>query len=68
MKIISEIIGCNLKYNYKPNNESALEFVEQNQNIVSCAKHCLDSEDCPYGWVYHTGNKKVFRLVYSHHY
>ena len=60
---ISEIIGCNFQYNYKPGNESGLELVEQNKDIVSCAKHCLHSEDCPYGWVYHTGSKKVINII-----
>ena len=44
-EIISEIIGCNLKYNYKPkHNVGVLEFVEQNIDIFSCARHCLHSE------------------------
>ena len=61
MDFISEIIGCNLKYNYKPSQDGALELVEQNEDIFSCVRHC--SEDCLYGWVYHAGNKKVVKNI-----
>ena len=56
---ISEIIGCNLQYDYKPSNPEALELVGQNVDIVGCSQHCLDSKDCRHGWVYHAGNRKV---------
>ena len=63
MVIISEIIGCNLKYDYKPSNAEAMELVGQNVDIVACAKHCLDFEEkCDHGWVYHAGNRKVGRI------
>ena len=61
MDFISEIIGCNLQYNVKPSKAEAMELVEQNVDIVACAKHCLDSRDCQHGWVYHAGNRKVGR-------
>ena len=59
MDFISEIIGCNLKYDYKPNNLEAMKLVEEIVEVVACAKHCLDSNDCRNGWVYHAGNRQV---------
>ena len=66
MDFISEIIGCNLQYNYQPRNASVMELVEQNLDIVACAKHCLDTRaKCQHGWVYHAGNRKVGKIYLS---
>ena len=63
MDFVSEIIGCNLKYDYKPSKAEAMKLVEQIEDVVVCAKHCLDSKDCRHGWVYHAGNRKVGRMI-----
>ena len=59
LDFISEIIGCNLQYDYKPSNSESMELVGQNVDIAACAQHCLDSKECKHGWVYHAGNRKV---------
>ena len=63
MDSISEIIGCNLQYDYKPSKAELMKLVEHIEDLVACAKHCLDSNNCPHGWVFDAGKRNVSRII-----
>ena len=55
----SEILGCQMKFNQKPNSTNDYDLKYKHIEMLQCSKYCLNDDSCSKGWLFNNA-KEVF--------
>ena len=58
LSTFSKILGCELRYNQRPNSTEDYDLKYENIDMLECAKECLNDKSCLFkGWIFNVARE-----------